>query len=90
MNQPPQGQPGRAVASPPQGSMAQPGSGEKLFEGTAAHSASLGTYAKWTLVSIAGGAIAIGINSMDWGLPGWGSRCFGLPACPDCCGPTWS
>jgi hypothetical protein len=83
MNQPPQGQqPGRAVASPPQGSMAQPGSGEKLFEGTAAHSASLNQYAKWTLVSIAGGAIAIGINAMDWGLPGWGLALLWLAGVP--------
>jgi membrane protein YdbS with pleckstrin-like domain len=83
MNQQPQGQQsGRAVASPPQGSMAQPGSGEILFEGTAAHSASLLRYGKWTLVSIVAGALAIGINSMDWGLPGWGLALLWLAGVP--------
>jgi membrane protein YdbS with pleckstrin-like domain len=62
--------------------MAQPGSGEKLFEGTAAHSASIGSYLKWGLVSAVGGAIAIGINSMDWGLPGWGLALLWLAGVP--------
>ncbi|NVB37876.1 PH domain-containing protein [Pseudenhygromyxa sp. WMMC2535] len=66
--QPPQTRP---VAQPPQGSMAQPGSGEVLFEGIAKHSASLGGYLKWTLVTLVAGAIAIFINMMEWGVPGW-------------------
>jgi hypothetical protein len=74
MNQPPpQGnqQQGRAVAQAPQGSMAQPGGGRVLFEGTAHHSARVIDYIKWGAVSAAGGALAILINSMDWGAPGW-------------------
>lgn len=72
MNQPnqPQGAP-RPVAQAPQGSMAQPGGGEVLFQGIAKHSANLGSYLKWTGVSIAAGALAILLNKMDWGIPGW-------------------
>lgn len=62
----------RAVASPPQGSLAQPGSGEVVFEGIAKHSASLGGYVKWGLVSVLGGAVAIAINTLtEWPIPGW-------------------
>lgn len=67
--------------------MAQPGSGEKLFEGTASHSASLDRYAKWTLATIAGGALAIGINTMDWGVPGWGLALLWLVGVP---GMLWT
>jgi hypothetical protein len=73
MNQPPQGnqQPGRPVAQAPQGSMAQPGSGRVLFEGTAAHSSRVGDYLKWGAVSVAGGAVAILINQMATDAPMW-------------------
>jgi hypothetical protein len=84
--QPPQGQqPGqqnRAVAAPPQGSMAQPGSGDVLYEGVARHSASLASYLKWGLVSIGAGALAIGIHKMDWGAPGWLLGLFWLAGVP--------
>lgn len=62
--------------------MAQPGSGEKLFEGIASHSASVLRYGKWALVSIVAGAIAIGINAMDWGLPGWALALLWLAGVP--------
>jgi membrane protein YdbS with pleckstrin-like domain len=86
-SQPPQGtmhnqQPGRAVAQAPQGSMAQPGSGKLLYEGIARHSAQVGSYAKWGLVSIAAGALAIFINQMDWGVPGWALGLFWLIGVP--------
>jgi hypothetical protein len=73
MNQPPQGnpQPGRAVAQAPQGSMAQPGSGRVLFEGTAAHSSRIADYLKWGAVSLAGGAVAILINQIADDAPMW-------------------
>ncbi|PRQ09627.1 PH domain-containing protein [Enhygromyxa salina] len=83
MNQPPtnppnngtppsQGQPqGRAVAAPPHGSTAQPGGGDVIYAGIAKHSAALGGYLKWAGVSVLGGAIAIGLNMADIGLPGW-------------------
>lgn len=62
--------------------MAQPGSGEILFEGIAAHSASLGSYLKWGLVSAVAGAIAIGVNAMDWGIPGWALALLWLAGVP--------
>ncbi len=73
MNQQPHNQPpaGKAVAQAPQGSTAQPGSGEVLFEGIAKHSASMKGYLKWSLVCVAAGALAIFLNMMDWGIPGW-------------------
>jgi hypothetical protein len=87
--QPPQGntpnqQPGqgRAVAQAPQGSMAQAGSGKVLFEGTAHHSARVIDYAKWGAVSVAGGVLAIFINKMDWGVPGWALGLFWLAGTP--------
>lgn len=92
--QPPQGnvpqqQPGpdRAVAQAPQGSMAQPGSGRVLFEGVAKHSARLGSYLKWLLVSIAAGGVAIFINQvlvkqLDWNIPGWALGLFWLAGVP--------
>ncbi|PRQ02769.1 Bacterial membrane flanked domain protein [Enhygromyxa salina] len=51
--------------------MAQPGSGEQLFAGIARHSARLGGYLKWAGISVVGGAVAIGINMLDLGVPGW-------------------
>jgi membrane protein YdbS with pleckstrin-like domain len=73
MNQQPHNQPpgGRPVAQAPQGSMAQPGSGEVLFQGIAKHSASLAGYLKWSLACVGAGALAIFLNTMDWGIPGW-------------------
>jgi membrane protein YdbS with pleckstrin-like domain len=73
MNQQPHNQPpaGRPVAQAPQGSMAQPGSGEVLFQGIAKHSASMAGYLKWSLSCVAAGALAIFLNSMEWGIPGW-------------------
>lgn len=92
--QPPQGNvpnqqpgPGRAVAQAPQGSMAQPGSGRVLFEGTARHSSRVFDYAKWGLVSIVAGALAIFINQMDWGVPGWALGLFWLAGVP---GIVWT
>lgn len=93
--QPPQGspshpqQPGpaRAVAQAPQGSMAQPGSGKLLFEGTARNSARIGSYLKWSAVSILAGALAIFINQMDWGVPGWALGLFWLVGIP---GLVWT
>lgn len=86
--QPQAGQPqaqagGRAVAQPPSGSMAQPGSGEVLFEGIAKHSASIGGYLKWVFVSLVFGAIAIAINQFKPGLlPGWALGLFWLVGLP--------
>jgi membrane protein YdbS with pleckstrin-like domain len=73
MNQQPHNQPpaGRPVAQAPQGSTGQPGSGEVLFEGIAKHSASMAGYLKWSFACVAAGALAIFLNSMDWGIPGW-------------------
>lgn len=73
MNQQPQNQPpgGKAVAQAPQGSMAQPGGGEVLFEGIAKHSASMNGYLKWSFACVAAGGLAIFLNVMDWGIPGW-------------------
>lgn len=51
--------------------MAQPGGGEVLFQGIAKHSASMAGYLKWSFVTIAGGALGIFLNVMDWGIPGW-------------------
>jgi hypothetical protein len=77
--QPPQGNtpnqqqpgPGRAVAQAPHGSIAQPGSGVVLYEGIARHSSRLAGYLKWSAVSVGAGALAIAVNQMDWGVPGW-------------------
>jgi hypothetical protein len=87
--QPPQGQPAnpeqqqRAVASPPQGSMGVPGGGELLYQGIARHSARLGSYLKWALVSIACGGLAIFLNTQDWNpLPGWALGLFWLVGVP--------
>jgi len=92
--QPPQGtspnqQPGqgRAVAQAPHGSMAQPGSGRTLYEGTAHHSARVLEYAKWGAVSAGAGALAIFINQMDWGVPGWALGLFWLAGVP---GLAWT
>lgn len=87
-NPQPGNQPQRAVASPPHGSMAVPGGGELLYQGIAKHSARLGGYFKWALVSIVFGAIAIGLNSMDWNpLPGWALGLFWLAGVP---GLVWT
>ncbi len=51
--------------------MAQPGSGEILFQGIAKHGASFGSYFKWTLISLVGGGIAIAINQLWDAAPGW-------------------
>ncbi len=51
--------------------MAQPGSGDVFFEGIAKHSASMGGYLKWSAVCVGAGALAIFINMMNWGVPGW-------------------
>lgn len=59
------------VAQPPRGSTAPAGSSEVMFAGPAKHSASLGGYVKWGLASALGGALAIAINSFEWGVPGW-------------------
>jgi len=87
--QPPQGNvppqqpgPGRAVAQAPHGSLAQPGSGPLLFEGIAKHSSRIGSYIKWTLASFVAGGVAIFINQMDWGVPGWALGLFGLAGIP--------
>lgn len=73
--QPPQGQPPhgseRAVAAPPQGSVAQPGGGDVLYAGIAKHSSALLGYLKWSGVCALGGAVAIGLNMADLGIPGW-------------------
>ena len=68
---PGQGHQGRAVAQPPNGATAKPGQGEVLYQGIAKQSASLGGYLKWGLVSVVCGGLAIVINVMDWGIPGW-------------------
>ncbi len=62
--------------------MAQPGSGEVMYEGIAKHSASLGSYLKWALASVLAGGIAIFINTMDWGAPGWALGLFWLVGIP--------
>lgn len=62
--------------------MAQPGSGRVLFEGIAKHSARIGSYIKWGLVSVLAGALAIFINQMDWGVPGWALGLFWLAGIP--------
>ena len=63
--------------------MAQPGSGEVLFQGIAKHSARIGGYLKWVLVSIVFGAIAIAINQFKPGLlPGWALGLFWLVGLP--------
>src|SRR5262249_23686916 len=67
-NQPPAGRP---VAQAPQGSMAQPGSGEVFFQGVAKHTASMADYLKWSFACVAAGVLAIFLNSMDWAIPGW-------------------
>ena len=65
-------QEGRAVAQPPQGSNAQPGSGEVLFSGIAKHSARIGGYLKMgVLPTIVGGAIAIALNQFGVDAPVW-------------------
>lgn len=98
MNQPPnngdtrgasQGQPdqARAVASPPQGSSAQPGGGDILYTGIARHSARLGDYVKWSMLSVVGGAAAIGLNIADLGIPGWALGLFWLIGLP---GVLWT
>ncbi len=74
--------PGRAVAQAPQGSLAQPGSGKVLYEGIARHSSRIGGYLKWGALSIAGGGLAIFINQMDWGVPGWALGLFWLIGLP--------
>lgn len=62
--------------------MAQPGSGEAFYVGTARHSASLGRYLKWGLVSVVFGGVAIGINMLDVGVPGWILGLFWLAGVP--------
>ena len=62
--------------------MAQPGSGEAFYVGTARHSASLGSYLKWGLVSVVFGGVAIGINMLDVGVPGWILGLFWLAGVP--------
>lgn len=88
-SQPPQGQDqARAVAQPPQGSMAKPGSGEVMYEGAAKQSASLGGYLKWGLLSVVGGVVAILINTgTDWPIPGWALALLWLIGLP---GIAWT
>lgn len=79
-NQPPGAN--RAVAQAPQGSMAQPGGGDVLFQGIAKHSASMGGYLKWSLASIAAGGVGIFLYQMNWGVPGWFAGLFWLVGVP--------
>ncbi|KIG12720.1 hypothetical protein DB30_01078 [Enhygromyxa salina] len=72
----------RAVAAPPSGSVAQPGGGDILYTGIAKHSAALGGYLKWAGVSVLGGAVAIGLNMADIGIPGWALGLFWLIGLP--------
>jgi uncharacterized membrane protein YdbT with pleckstrin-like domain len=58
-----------------------------LYSGIARHSASLWTYLKWAGVSVLGGAVAIGLNMADLGLPGWGLGLFWLIGLP---GVLWT
>lgn len=62
--------------------MAQPGSGEVMFQGVAKHSASLVGYLKWTGVSLLAGGLAIAINMLDVGVPGWILGMFWLAGLP--------
>lgn len=89
MNQQPHNQPpgGKAVAQAPQGSMAQPGNGEVLFEGIAKHSASMAGYLKWSAVTVGAGALGILLYQMSWGVPGWFSGLFWLVGVP---GLVWT
>jgi hypothetical protein len=57
--------PPRAQAQPPQGSTGAAGAGEALYEGTAKHTANLGAYLKWILVSVLGAGAAFGLNRID-------------------------
>lgn len=67
--------------------MAQPGSGKILYEGVARHSSRIGAYLKWGAISVAAGALAIFINQMDWGVPGWALGLFWLVGLP---GIAWT
>jgi uncharacterized membrane protein YdbT with pleckstrin-like domain len=71
----------RAMAQPPSGSVAQPGSGELLYQGTRRHTAAFGGYLKWLLVSAAGGGLAYALGMIDffatW--PLWVLGLVGIP-----------
>lgn len=62
---------------------AHPGSAAEtlLYQGVCRHSASLGGYLKWSLVSIAGGAAAYGLAMVEFfsGWPLWPLALLGLP-----------
>jgi len=63
MNQTPQSQgQDKAVATAPQGSMAQPGGGDVLYQGIAKHSSSLKGYLLAVLYTLLGGGLAIVLN----------------------------
>jgi uncharacterized membrane protein YdbT with pleckstrin-like domain len=81
MQQPPPQQ--RPQAHAPAGASANPGAEEILYQGLARHTASLGGYLKWSLVTIAGGAGAWGLGQITFfaelGLPLWVLGFIGLP-----------
>jgi len=74
-------QPVRAQAQPPQGSSAQPGDREIIYEGTARATAQYAGYLKWFGASIVGGGVAYGLGLIEffstW--PLWVLGFVGLP-----------
>lgn len=78
-----QQQPPRPQAQPPAGAQSNPGREEILYEGIARHTAAIGSYLKWTLVCIAGGAGAYGLYQVPFfaelPVPWWVLSLVGLP-----------
>lgn len=74
-------QPARPQAHPPQGSTAQSGDTEILFEGTARPTAVYGGYLKWFGVSLVGGVLAylLGLIEFFASWPLWVLSLIGLP-----------
>ncbi len=74
-------QPPRAQAQHPAGSHAQPGHDEVLYEGVMRHTASVGSYLKWTLASVLGGVGGYFLGKIeffaDW--PLWLLGLVGIP-----------
>lgn len=78
--QPQSPNPSHAQAHPPAGSSAGP-KDDVIYEGLAKHSAALGGYAKWSLVTIAGSTAAVLLSKIDFfaTMPLWVLSIVGLP-----------
>lgn len=71
----------RAHAHPPDGALAQPGSGEVLFDGVRNHTASLGGYLWWMFVASVVTGAGFGLTLIP-ALSGWPLYLLGLVGLP--------